>query len=190
MTAKKPHIRTDDAEIRRLAALGRTYRQIGEALGRSDANIRSYCWNRGIEVKRAHRKKVNGFLEYLAGLARNHRRPPTNAGMARHMGVSMGAIAKRMQGLIKQGVVQIEYEGGNSRRRIHVQGIGWTDWSLKTEPGQGQRQPQPAVEAAPKPSPEEVFAGVWFDEVAVPRDPRRFPRPATRVLTGVTGAWA
>lgn len=190
MTAKKPHIRTDDAEIRRLAALGRTYRQIGEELGRSDDNIRSYCWKRGIDVKPAHRKKVNGFLEYLSGLARNHRRPPTNAGMAQHMGVSKAAIAKRMQGLIKQGVVRIEYQYGNACRRIHVKGIGWTDWSIRTEAGQGQKQPQATVDDAPKPSPEEVFAGVWFDEVAVPRDPRRFNRPATRVLTGVTGAWA
>lgn len=186
----KPPISTDDTEIRRLAAAGRTRREIGKALGRSEHSIRSYCWTHKIEVKPAPQPKrasagASDVLALLSGQARKGEPCSRNADMAGYLGIGMATMHKALTELRQAGHIRIERRK-NQTRRIHVAGIGWTGWSLRGNPGAAAPKAAPARLKCP----EEVFAGVRFDEAPVPRDPRRFNRPATRVLTGVTGAWA
>lgn len=102
--------------------------------------------------------------------------------------VSPTKITGITRALIDAGAFRLEYHGNSRRKVIFPDGVE-SDWSLVGEPvetthAQVARQRWETDEARA------IFAGVRFDDAPVRRDLRRFTRPATRVLTGVTGAWA
>lgn len=102
--------------------------------------------------------------------------------------LSESKIGGVTRALINDGALRLEYHGNNRRRVVFPDGAvsAWSmvDEPIATNPEQVARQRWETDEARA------IFAGVWFDDAPVARDPRRAPQPVTHVRTEVTGAWA
>lgn len=194
----------EDETVRSLSGKRITDETARQALpGRSRRAIRSRCDLLGVprpiypreaqKAEKMDRFKNHPLKEPMLAIFREAAEIGAPCPNRREIEAAIGAPDVTMNGiarvLTEEGKIRIEYIGRNRRRVIFPDGkaTDWTDAKLGAPP------PNLTASAPPKWETDEaraIFAGVRFDDAPVRRDLRRFNRPATRVLTGVTGAWA